>query len=81
MGIVHFCKPYRWYDCCKTAKAQITKIDCENILGLWKIFKLTIETKKINPKENRHKYQDLRGSAIAYIHGRRRTNFTITNLG
>ena len=36
-------------------KAQITKIDCENILGLKNISKLTIGTKKINPKENRHK--------------------------
>ena len=40
---------------CKIAEAQITKIDCENILGLWKIFKLTIGMKKINPKENKHK--------------------------
>ena len=47
-----------WKDhlsCCKIAEAQIIKIDCENILGLWKISKLTIGTKKINPKENRHK--------------------------
>ena len=42
--------------CCKIAEAQITKINCENILGLRKISKLTIGTKeKINPKENRHK--------------------------
>ena len=41
--------------CCKIAETQITKINYENILGLWKIFKLTIGMKKINPKENRHK--------------------------
>ena len=34
-------------NCCKIAEAQITKIDCKNIL---KIFKLTIGTKKINSK-------------------------------
>ena len=43
------------HSCCKIVEAQITKIDCENILGLGKIFKLTKGTKKINPKENRHK--------------------------
>ena len=41
--------------CCKIDEAQITKIDYENILGLRKISKQTIGTKKINPKENRHK--------------------------
>ena len=41
--------------CCKIVEAQIIKVDCENILNLRKIFKLTIEMKKINPKENRHK--------------------------
>ena len=38
--------------CCKIVEAQITKIDCENILGLRKVSKLTIKTKKINPNEN-----------------------------
>ena len=41
--------------CCKIEEAQITKIDCENILDLRKISKQTTGTKKINPKENRHK--------------------------
>ena len=41
--------------CCKIDEAQITKIDYENILGLRKISKQTIGTKKINPKENRYK--------------------------
>ena len=67
--------------CCKIAEAQITKIDCENILGLRKISKLTIGMKKINPKEINIKHQELRDLAIAYIHGRQQTNFTITNLG
>ena len=31
----------------------MTKIDCENISGLWKIFKLTIGTNKINPKKKK----------------------------
>ena len=39
------------YCCCKIAEAQITKIDYENILDLRKISKITIGTKKINPKE------------------------------
>ena len=39
--------------CCKIVEAQITNIDCENILGLWKIFKLTIGTKKINSKKKK----------------------------
>ena len=38
--------------CCKMVESQITKIDCENILGLRKVSKLTIRTKKINPNEN-----------------------------
>ena len=38
--------------CCKIVESQITKIDCENILGLRKVSKLTIRTKKINPNEN-----------------------------
>ena len=37
--------------CCKIVEAQITKINCENILDLKKISKQTIGTKKINPKE------------------------------
>ena len=40
---------------CKIAEAQITKIDCKNILDLRKISKLTIRMKKINLKENRYK--------------------------
>ena len=40
---------------CKIAEAQITKIDCKNILDLRKISKLIIRMKKINPKENRQK--------------------------
>ena len=67
--------------CCKIAEAQITKINCENILGLRKISKLTIGTKKnLIQKKIDIKHRDLHGSAIAYIHGWRRTNFTITNL-
>ena len=73
---------YRWSFCCKIAEAQIIKIDCENILGLWKIFKLRIGTMKINSKKKKDtKHQDLRGLTTAYIHGRRQTNFSITNLG
>ena len=47
---------FQFTNCCKIAEAQkIIKIDCENISGLRKISKQTIGTKKINPKENRHK--------------------------
>ena len=36
-------------------EAHITKINCENILDLRKISEQAIGTKKINPKENKHK--------------------------
>ena len=52
-------KSKRWMICCKIAEAQITKIDCEIILGLRNIFKQTLGTKKINPKENRHKNTEI----------------------
>ena len=57
--------------CCKIAEAQITKIDCENILGLRKNSgsKQTIEQRKLIQKKIDIKHKELRGSAIAYILG------------
>ena len=66
--------------CGKIAGAQKIKIGCENILDLRKISKQTIETKKINPKENKHKTQRFTWFSNSLHPWMTRTNFIITNL-
>ena len=53
--------------CSKIVEAQITQIDCENILGFKKILKQIIEANRTNSKgkkkeEKKHEHQNLRGS-------------------
>ena len=53
--------------CCKIVEAQITKIDCENILGFKKILKQIIELNRINSKEKKKEKEKHKSTKIYVV--------------